>query len=71
MPELPPASPRRVPVNGDAVPAPVISWKSTSLNETAAAVIVIGVPGTYTWIKILRVELAPTAVNVPVTIMFA
>jgi hypothetical protein len=44
MPELPLQSPRRVPVNGEAAPAPVMSWKSTSVSETTAAVMVRVVP---------------------------
>jgi hypothetical protein len=58
-------------VNGAAAPAPTTSRKSTSDNDTAAAVIVYCVPAVPEESLQRCVALVPDAVNVPVTVWLA
>ena len=71
MPELPLQSPARVGDIGAAAPAIVMSLKSQSVADTAAAVIVLDVPIVSEYTAIRFTALAPATVRVPVTVWFA
>lgn len=68
---LPPTSPSDVPVHGIVAPAAVISLKSTFVSETAAAVIVRGVPSVLERQPNLTPDDRPVIVSVPVTVKLA
>lgn len=72
IPLLPLQSPMRVPEAGAAAPAMVTSRKSTSVIDTAAAVMVRVVPMVLLWTKCRMVALVPAEkVSVPVTVWLA
>jgi len=72
MPLLPPQFPMRVPEAGAAAPAMVMSRKSTSVIDTAAAVMVRVVPMVLLRQKCRMVALVPAEkVRVPVTVWLA
>jgi hypothetical protein len=71
MPLLPLQSPARVGDAPAAAPANVISLKSQSVAEMAAAVIVRVVPIVLDSTKIRLLADAPSTVNVPLTVWFA
>lgn len=72
MPELPLQSPSLVPDAGAAAPAMVMSRKSTSVPENAAAVMVLVVPMVSDRQKCLIVAFVPAEkVRVPLTVWLA
>ena len=69
IPELPLASPSRVPLAGAAAPAIVMSRKSTSVAETAAHVRVLVVPSALEARKVRYAEAVPAlTVRVPLMV---
>ena len=68
---LPRASPRDVPVKGDAAPAPVISMKSAFVNETAAAVSLRAVPVVFDLTRMRFTVEFPVTLSVPVIVWSA
>jgi len=66
---LPPSSPNRVPVQEIAAPAATMSLKFTSVNDTAAAVTVAGVPVGDPTNSTRWFPAAPKRLSVPFTVI--